>query len=67
MSIINFQCKKCRQVFDCNVGDVTFPPEDLSPKFQKDAQCSNCGRLSMGKFELTELGQSQLTDLFLNE
>jgi len=66
-SIINFKCVKCGEEFDFDVGRITFPPAtpDMRPKFEKEIVCKNCGILSMDDVELTELGQGQLTELFL--
>ena len=66
-SIINFKCMKCGEVFDFDVGKITFPPPapGMRPKFEKNIQCKNCGLLTADMRELTEIGQTQLTELFL--
>ncbi len=68
MAIINFKCKKCQNLFFCDVGEITFPPLNRSggrPFFEKAIVCPDCGELTFDKdeVELTEFGQSQLTDL----
>ena len=65
-STINFECMKCRQLFDCDVGRITFPPpiQGMRPKFENDLECGQCGTLTMDEVELTELGQTQMTELF---
>lgn len=66
MSLINFKCKKCRQIFDYDVGKITFSLKvDSRPKFKNNVKCPNCGVLTLDDLELTELGQTQLTDFFL--
>ncbi|MCH7728555.1 MAG: hypothetical protein IH991_19045 [Planctomycetes bacterium] len=63
MSVINFKCKKCRREFDGDVGKVTFPPEAMRPVFEKEITCPRCGTLTMNDVELTEFGQTQMTQL----
>lgn len=71
MAILNFLCKKCNHYFFGDVGKISFPPPFSSkerPDFEKDIICSECGnKLSFdkGEVELTELGQTQLTELEL--
>lgn len=69
MSELHFECKKCGNHFDCDVGRITFP-EDIykgkRPEFEKDIICLRCGVLTMDEVELTELGQGQLTEIFWN-
>jgi hypothetical protein len=62
---INFECQKCRTLFDCEIGTVTFPENSDKPDFEKEIICRKCGRLSMGEVLLTEKGQSQLTEMTL--
>ena len=67
---IEFRCTKCRQVFDGDVGAVTFPTTaDQRPKFERPVTCPRCGELDVekGEVELTEIGQSQMTDLWMGE
>lgn len=68
-SIINFKCMKCGEEFNFDVGRVTFPMivPNMRPKFEKEIRCKNCGVLSLDDVELTELGQGQLTELFLKD
>ena len=58
---INFECKKCGNLFDCDVGKVTLPENSFRPYFEKNIICPTCGQRSMDEVFLTELGQSQLT------
>ena len=39
MTILNFECKKCHQYFDANVGKVTFDENERRPKFSKTIVC----------------------------
>ncbi len=67
MAIINFKCTKCRQVFDGDVGKVSFSVESPRPIFEKDIVCPRCGTLTMDDVHLTELGQSQMTELEMED
>ena len=58
---INFECKKCRREFDCNVGKVGIDDIEMRPTFEKEIVCPRCGRLTVADVLLTELGQSQMT------
>jgi len=66
MAELNLKCKKCRKTFDCDLGKITFPPDLEHPKFEKEIVCPKCGILSINQVELTELGQSQLTEIHLS-
>ena len=59
--IINFDCKKCRQEFDCDVGKIAVDKKAMRPIFEKDIIFPRCGKRSMDEVLLTELGQSQMT------
>jgi len=59
---INFECKKCRKKFDCDVGKIGIDDSSMRPTFEKDIICPQCGKLSMDDVFLTELGQSQMTE-----
>jgi len=59
---INFQCKKCRKAFDCDVGKVGIDKTGMRPTFEKDIVCPRCGKRSISDVLLTELGQSQMTE-----
>ena len=63
--VINFECRKCRRVFDCDIGIVTLPENSDRPSFENQIICPECGQLSMDEVFLTELGQSQLTQATL--
>ena len=65
MTELHFKCKKCRRYFDSDVGKITFPIESERPHFEKNIICPECGRLSMDEVELTELGQTQLSAVFI--
>jgi len=65
-AIINFQCKKCRKVFDCNVGSIEVDEKTFRPLFGNKIVCPVCGERSLDDVFLTELGQSQLTDATLD-
>ena len=60
--IIEFECRHCRQQFECDVGEVTVDEASLRPAFEKPIICPRCGRRSIDEVYLTELGQSQLTE-----
>jgi transcription elongation factor Elf1 len=59
---INFECKKCRREFDCEVGKISLSDDRMRPVFEKDIICPRCGELSKNDVFLTELGQSQMTE-----
>jgi len=59
---INFECQKCKKIFDCDVGQVLIDEKAMRPKFEKKLVCPKCGELTMNYVHLTELGQGQLTE-----
>ena len=59
---INFECKKCRREFDCEVREISLSDDEMRPVFEKDIICPRCGEVSMDDVLLTELGQSQMTE-----
>ena len=67
MPIINFICKKCEVEFDFDVGRISFEFVDWRPQFERKITCPNCGILTLDEVELTEIGQSQLTYLYMRE
>jgi len=67
MTELNFICTKCKREFDCDLGKIFFPIEENRPRFEKDIVCPRCGVLTMGEVELTELGQTQLGAVFMEE
>jgi hypothetical protein len=58
--LINFECKRCHQVFECDVGAVSMPEGADRPHFENRLFCPNCGEISIEDLRLTELGQAQL-------
>ena len=67
MSVINFKCTGCRHIFDGDVGKITFSSESPRPIFEKEIVCPRCGTLTMDEVELTELGQTQMTELDMEQ
>lgn len=72
-NLINFWCIHCEIEFDFDVGKINFETEDGSPEYQNAIICRQCGVKYVGKvdnfsdnFELTEIGQSQLTELMFS-
>ena len=63
---INFECRKCGGVFDCDIGTVTVSEDSERPVFEKSIVCPKCGQRTMDGVYLTELGQSQLTEATLD-
>ena len=62
MAELNFQCRKCKRLFDNDVGTITFPTEPgKRPTFEKEIRCPRCGVIKIEDVLLTELGQTQLT------
>jgi hypothetical protein len=59
---INFQCKKCRKEFNCDVGDIGINEKTMRPNFEKPIFCPRCGARKIDEVLLTELGQSQMTE-----
>ena len=59
---INFECQKCKTIFDCDVGLIGIADDGMRPTFEKPITCPNCGNLTMTDVHLTELGQGQMTD-----
>jgi GAF domain-containing protein len=64
--LINFECKKCHHVFDCDVGLVSMLADSNRPHFEKGVLCPTCGEVTIDDVWLTELGQSQLTEATLD-
>jgi len=61
MAKIEFKCKKCRKEFDCETGRIEF---GSILNFEKDLICPNCGKRKINELELTELGQTQISELY---
>jgi len=66
MALLNFRCRECNGIFDGNVGEITFPKNSQRPKFKKDIVCPKCGVISIDGVLLTEIGQTQLTELHMS-
>jgi len=64
--LVNFECKRCRRTFDCDVGSVSLLEDSERPHFEKGLLCPTCGELTIDDVWLTELGQSQLTEATLD-
>ena len=65
---INFRCRTCNRIFDCNVGEITFPKKSgQRPIFEKELICPKCGVIPIDKVLLTEKGQTQLTEVHMSE
>jgi len=47
MPFINFQCKKCKRIFDFDVGRISFELVDDRPQFENQIKCPNCGPLNL--------------------
>lgn len=63
---INFECQKCKNIFNCDVGQVSIDEKTMRPKFENKLVCPKCGDLTMNAVHLTELGQGQLTEATMN-
>lgn len=61
--VINFKCQKCGTLFVCDIVTVTIAENSDKPDFEKEIICPKCGSLSMDEVLLTEIGQSQLTEV----
>lgn len=59
---INFECQKCKLVFDGDVGTIGINYDTMRPDFEKPIRCPKCGELTMDEVFLTELGQGQITE-----
>ena len=64
--LINVQCRQCQQIFDSDVGQVSFKLEADRPEFEQPIVCPQCGERTMDQVWLTEIGQGQLTEAMLN-
>ena len=64
--VINFQCKKCRTEFDCEMGRIGINEQTMRPDFENAIVCPRCGERAMDEVLLTELGQSQMTEATMN-
>ncbi len=62
MAELSFECRKCKRIFDCDVGEITFPVKpDQRPTFENDIECPKCGVITIDNVLLTEIGQTQIT------
>jgi len=64
MADINFKCKKCDKEFDCETGKIQFG-DRLS--FEKKIMYPKCGVMDIEDLELTEIGQTQVSELYFSE
>ena len=62
------ECKKCKAEFDANVGLISFDDSDFDtkPTFEKNPNCARCGESTVDDISLTEVGQGQLTQIWMN-
>ncbi len=67
MPFINFKCKKCKRVFNFDVGKISFELVDERPQFENQIKCPHCGALTLDEIELTEIGQTELTEIYLKD
>ena len=44
---INFECKKCRKEFDCEMGQIGINEMTMRPDFEKPIVCPRCGEMTM--------------------
>ncbi len=65
MPFINFKCKECKRVFDFEVGKISFELVEGRPQFENQIKCPHCGPLTLDEVELTEVGQTELTEIYL--
>ena len=65
---LNVECKKCKAELDANVDLISFDESDLDskPTFDKNPECDKCGKLTVNDIYLTEVGQGQLTQIWMN-
>jgi len=63
---INFECKKCNQIFDSEVGKIKMNERTFRPDFEKKVRCPGCGVRTIDEVFLTELGQYQMTEVMMN-
>ena len=61
--MISFECRTCRSEFAGEVGQVSFSPD---PVFSISPCCPKCGPRTNAQVWLTEQGQGQLTEVYLN-
>jgi hypothetical protein len=71
-NLIEFLCLRCKRSFECNVGKIDFEKYLVRPSFENAVICDKCGtryESSMENFsdhfELTEVGQTQLTEIHI--
>ncbi len=63
---INFECKKCGGIFNCDIGAVKVNEKTFRPDCKKSIICPKCGIRTIDGVFLTELGQSQMTEATMN-
>lgn len=72
-NIISFYCKHFKINFDLNVGNIDFNAQDGIPLFANTIVCPKCTAKYKSNsdnfsdnFELNEMGQTQLSEIFMN-
>lgn len=69
MSVLNFLCLKCHQIFDFNVGKVDFTNiVNGKPSLEYSIECPKCGIVDIynKEVELSDLGEFQFNSLFFD-
>lgn len=64
LAILNLKCIRCGKTFDFNVGKITFGNKLI---FENEIFCQKCGLVEIEDLELTELGQTQVAELFFEK
>jgi len=66
-NLYSFKYKKCKRVFDFDVGKISFELVDERPQFENEIGCPHCEPLTLNEVELTEIGQTELTEIYLKD
>ena len=56
---MNFECKKCKEIFDGDIGNFIRSKETSELIYEKQIICPTCGILAENQYSLTKLGISQ--------
>ncbi len=59
---INFECKKCKEIFDCDIGKFIRSKKTSELIYENQIICPKCGILETNQYGLTKLGTSQSID-----